>query len=78
MALAWIRFTSMRATGQVSAHDHGFVARPLTMVFSEGALQQHLRQQRLGVDVGALAEQHEAGEREQNSDSEAGHCGVHA
>src|SRR5256885_138559 len=28
----------------------------------EGAVQQHLRKQRLGVDVGALAEQHEAGE----------------
>ena len=39
----------------------------------EGALQQYLRQQRLGVDVGALAEQHGSREGEDESCNEAGH-----
>src|SRR6201986_1229855 len=34
--------------------------------FVERALQQNLRQQRLGVDVGALAEQDETNEREKD------------
>ena len=63
----------MRATGQVSAHDHGFVSRPVAMVVVEGPLQQDLREQRLGVDVGALAEQDEAGEGEKEREDEAGH-----
>ncbi len=58
-----MRFTSMRATGQVSAQDQGFTGWPVAMVRVEGALQQHLREQRLGVDVGALAEQDQADER---------------
>ena len=41
--------------------------------FGEGALQQHLREQRLGVDIGAMAEQDEAGERESDGAGEAGH-----
>src|SRR3954452_23537266 len=32
IALAPIRFTSIRATGQVSAHDHGLVSRPVAIV----------------------------------------------
>src|SRR6202795_5327794 len=39
----------------------------------EGPLKQHLRQPRLGVDIGALAEQNEAGECEQERCDEAGH-----
>src|ERR1700681_4438400 len=39
----------------------------------EGALQQHLGEQRLGVDVGALAEQDEAGEGEDEREGEARH-----
>ena len=39
----------------------------------KGALQQHLREQRLGVDVGALAEQDQAGEGEKKGKDEAGH-----
>ena len=73
MALALSRFTSMRATGQVSAHDHGFVVAAGGDGLGEGALQQHLRQQRLGVDVGALAEQDEAGEGEKQRKDEARH-----
>ena len=73
MALAWIRFISIRATGQVSDHDHGFVSRPVETVWLEGALQQSLRNQRLGVDVGALAEQDETGESEKQREDEAGH-----
>ena len=61
-----MRLTSMRATGQVSAHDHGFVECPVAMVRVERALQQQLRQQRLGVDVGALTEQNEAGDGEKD------------
>ena len=48
-------------------------AWPVAMVSVEGALQQHLREQRLGVDVGALAEQDEAGEREEERSDDAGH-----
>jgi hypothetical protein len=35
--------------------------------------QQNLREQRLGVDVGALAEQQQAEEGEQQGSDEAGH-----
>ena len=44
--------------------------------FGEGALQQHLREQRLGVDLGALAEQDQADEREEEGRDEAGHSTV--
>ena len=40
---------------------------------AEGALQQRLRNQRLGVGVGALAEQDETGESEEQRGDEAGH-----
>ena len=63
---------SIRATGQVSAHDHGFV-RAGGDGLGEGALKQDLRDHRLGVDVGALAEQDEAGKGEEEREDEAGH-----
>jgi hypothetical protein len=59
MAEVRSRFTSMRATGQVSAHDHGFMSRPLAMV-SVKARSSSTCASSAGVDVGALAEQHEA------------------
>ena len=37
---------------------------PVAIDLGKGALQQDLREQRLGVDVGAVSEQDEAGERE--------------
>ena len=41
--------------------------------FLEGPLEQDLCNQRLGVDVGALAEQNQAGESENEWEDEAGH-----
>jgi hypothetical protein len=45
----------MRATGQVSAHDHGLTAAPVAMLAGE---------QRLGVDVERVADQPASGEGE--------------
>lgn len=35
IALAPIRFTSIRATGQVSAHDHGLITSPVAKLLSK-------------------------------------------
>ena len=43
--------------------------------FLKGPLQQDLCNQRLGVDVGALAEQDQAGEGEKEREDKAGHWG---
>ncbi len=70
IARAPSRVTSMRATGQVSAQDQGLGAAGRDGL-GKGALEQHLREQRLGVDVGALAEQQRAGEARRRA--RAGH-----
>ncbi len=60
IALLPSRGTSTRATGQVSAQDQGLTAVPVAERLREGALEQDLRQHRLGVDPDALPDQHEA------------------
>ena len=60
----------MRASGTLSNQGQGLTAMPRRQAPVEGALEQDLRQDRLGVDPQALAAQREAGKREHGRDHE--------